>query len=136
MQALVAGLLFLSTHPAIRCPAAAVFDVRVEFGIGGHEYTKVSDAVFLFNHSPGWSLVYGFILCFTISHQFKFVAFIVSEECSIHEKSKNQEWNQPNSYQKSASIQCKILQVHTTLAKNFQNTLRGYFFLLKLMEVV
>ena len=51
------GLNVLGTHLAIRCPAAAVFDVCVKFCVGGHECTKVSDAVFLFNQSPSWSTV-------------------------------------------------------------------------------
>ena len=42
------------------------------------------------------------------------LALIVSEDCSIHEKC---EQNQSNRYQKSVSIQCKPLQLCTTLVK-------------------
>ena len=56
---------------------SCVFDVHVKFGVGGHEYTKITDAVFLFNDSPGLSMVYGFSFCFTISHQLEFVTSVV-----------------------------------------------------------
>ena len=54
----------LSTHPAIRCPVAAVFLICMS-NLALDAMSKVSDSVFLFNQNPGWGMVYGFVFCFT-----------------------------------------------------------------------
>ena len=72
-RALVLNVLF--SHLTMSC-CSCVFDVRINLA-SDNTSTSRSNTVILFDYNDCWSKVCGFVLCVTVSHQFKFVAVVM-----------------------------------------------------------